>query len=53
VQYRPIQQLYGHIIGIYTRSGNRGEEGGAGKEGKGRWRRRRGEKGTTTVYTTV
>jgi len=41
VQYEPIEQLYGQIVGIYRRSGERGEkEGGVGKGGK-----REGEKG--------
>jgi len=32
-------EMYGHIIGIYRRSGERGRKVGAGKEGKGRGRR--------------
>jgi len=37
VQYRPISQLYGHIIGIHRRIG--------GERGEGRWSREGGKRG--------
>jgi len=37
-------ELYGHIIGIYRRSGKKGGKVGAGKDGKERGERGRGEK---------
>jgi len=42
VQYRSILQLYGHIIGIYRRSGERGgRKVGAGEDRNG-WGEERG-----------
>jgi len=34
-----MQQLCGHIIGMYRRSGEKGKGGGVGKGGKGKGRK--------------
>jgi len=46
VQYRPIQQLYGNIVGIYKRSVEREGRKFRGAEGENREGSKKGEKGS-------
>jgi len=48
VQYWPVYQLYGRIIGIYRSGEREGKEDGSGEGGKSEGEKKRGKRGSVS-----